>query len=74
MDREFYKKIGDIIKEERKERRLTQVQLAKLLGIPASTLACYEVGLRGMEIDTFFEICKVLDISPNEVQKRIKSR
>lgn len=74
MDKEFYKKIGDIIKEERHDRRLTQAQLAKLLDIPPSTLACYEVGLRGMEIDMFFKICKVLSISPNEVQKRVKAR
>ena len=72
MDKMFYKKIGDIIKEKRKERKLTQVQLAKLLDMPASTLACYEAGLRGMELDTFFMICRFLDIDPNDVQKRVR--
>ena len=72
MDKEFYKKVGDIIKEKRKERRLTQAQMAKLLDMPTSTLSCYEAGLRGMELDTFFVICRFLDIDPNDVQKRLK--
>lgn len=71
MSREFDKKVGLIIKNRRIERRMTQDQLADRLGIKQSTLSCYELGLRGMSIDMFFEVCKVLRLKPNDVQKML---
>lgn len=65
MDRQFNKQIGAIIKDKRIDKRLTQIQVAKILGIPTSTYACYESGLRGMSIDTYFKICYELDMDPN---------
>ncbi len=71
MGKEFDKKVGRIISEKRIEKRLTQTELARQLGIGKSTLACYEVGLRGMNLDTFFEICRLLEIDPNDVVRQL---
>ena len=38
MNKEFDKKVGQIIKDRRIERRMTQSQLADALGIQQSTL------------------------------------
>lgn len=72
MNREFDKKVGLIIKEKRREKRLTQLQLSEKLGIAKSTLACYETGVRSMDLDTFFEICHILGIKANDVQRQLK--
>jgi len=71
MNKEFDKKVGQIIKDRRIERRMTQSQLADALGIQQSTLSCYELGLRGMTIDMFFDVCRVLRLKPNDVQKML---
>jgi transcriptional regulator with XRE-family HTH domain len=71
MNRDFDKKVGAIIKEKRREKRLTQVQLAERLSIGKSTLACYETGARGMDLDTFFEICRILEVNPNDIQSQL---
>lgn len=65
---------GQIIKEKRKEKRLTQTQLGEKVGLPYSTLACYESGLRGMSLETFFILCKALKIDVNDAQKEIQKR
>lgn len=67
MNKDFNRKVGRIIYEKRREKRWTQTDLAKRLGIAKSTLACYETGIRGMDLDLFFEICRMLDINPNDV-------
>lgn len=63
--------VGDIIKQRRRELRLTQTQLGDKVGIAYSTLACYENGIRGMSLKIFFDLCKVLDLDPNDVQTQI---
>lgn len=68
---EIDKKVGFIIQQRRKELRLTQAQLGEKIGAAYSTIACYENGLRGMNLDTFFEICDVLSLDPNEIQKEV---
>ena len=69
---EFYKAVGIIIQEKRIDKRMTQSQLAKLIGAGTSTIGCYEAGLRCMDLETFFQICNILGIKPNDVQKEIK--
>lgn len=71
MSKEFDKKVGRIISEMRKGKRLTQIELARQLGIAKSTLACYETGARGMNLDTFFELCRLLEIDPNDIVRQL---
>jgi transcriptional regulator with XRE-family HTH domain len=71
MKKDFNVKVGSIIKEYRQVRRMTQLQLAQRVGIAKSTLACYETGARGIDLDTFFDICYVLGIDPSDVQRQV---
>lgn len=68
---EIDKKVGFIIQQKRRELRITQKQLGKKIGVAHSTIACYESGIRGMDLDTFFEICKILSLDPNDIQKQV---
>ena len=51
---------GEKIKEYRKQLGLTQVQLAKRLGITQGTLALYETGKRHPKIETVKRIADAL--------------
>lgn len=63
--------VGDIIKQRRRELRMTQTQLGNKVGIAYSTLACYEKGIRGMNLNIFFDLCKALRLDPNDVQRQV---
>ena len=64
MDQE---KIGKFISELRKEKELTQSQLAECIGVSSKTVSKWECG-RGMpEISTFPVLCETLGISVNEL-------
>ena len=55
------------IKELRIAKKITQVEMSKKLGLSESTYGLYETNQRQMDIETFIEICKILDASPNEL-------
>ena len=61
------KTIGDKIKEYRKQLGLTQVQLAKRLGITQGTLALYETGKRHPKIETVNRIADALCVSSSKL-------
>lgn len=61
------KTIGDKIKEYRKQLGLTQVQLAKRLGITQGTLALYETGKRHPKIETVKRIADALCVSSSKL-------
>lgn len=61
------KRIGAFIARCRKEKNLTQMQLAELLGITNQAVSKWENG-RGMpEVSLLQPLCKVLGISLNEL-------
>lgn len=62
-------KLGEIIRNKRQEKRMTMKELGALTGFSEVAIHHYETGYRGMSIGTFFKICKVLGLSPDEVQK-----
>ena len=53
---------ADFLERLRKERGLTQVQLANRLGITQGTFALYETGKRNPKIETVKKIAKALDV------------
>ena len=57
------KKIGAFLKQCRKEKNLTQEQLAEKLEISPKHMSCIERGLSGMSIEHLSNIAKVLDVS-----------
>ena len=51
----------------RKKNKLTQKQLAEILGIKSSAVSNWENGLNSIDIEKLFFACKVLKITPNDV-------
>jgi transcriptional regulator with XRE-family HTH domain len=66
-DREFYKELGARLTKLRKEQSLTQVQLAKLLGISQQLTAAYEAGQRKVPASMLPRLVKLLGISFEEL-------
>ena len=66
-------KIGKFIANCRKDRNLTQSDLAELLGVSNRTISKWETG-RGMcDISMFQPLCEALDITYNELLNGEKS-
>ena len=57
-----YTLIGEIIKARREELNLSQRQLAEMLCTNTPNVANYELGNRGMSVQTLLKYCKVLKI------------
>lgn len=57
--------IGYKIKEARKQKNLTQKQLADLIGASHNSLSDWENEKNKPDLDTIGMICEVLDITPN---------
>jgi transcriptional regulator with XRE-family HTH domain len=62
-DRAFYEQLGQRIAEHRKARGITQVELAKTLGIAQQTLAHYEGGTVRIAIAMLAAVAQALDVS-----------
>ena len=60
-------KIGKNIQKYRKERGLTQKDLAKKLQISNSSVSNWEQGINTPPIDRIIDICNALSISINEL-------
>lgn len=54
--------IGDLIHFLRKQRNLTQTELAKLTGIKQQTISAIENGLQQAEVKTLFSILSALNL------------
>lgn len=59
-------KIGKLIAECRKAKKLTQVQLAEKLGVTDKSVSKWENGICLPDVSLYKEICKILDITLNE--------
>jgi transcriptional regulator with XRE-family HTH domain len=70
----FFKQLGARIAELRKERGLTQVQLAQMLEVTQQIVASYEVGRRRMPVSLLPEIADALGISIEELIGRQPAR
>ena len=54
---------SDIIKELRKDKKITQKEMSKHFGIKQSMYSMYENGTRTMKIEMLSEISDILDTS-----------
>ena len=68
------KKIGAFIAQCRKEKSLTQIQLAELLDITNQAVSKWENGICLPDISLFETICNVLDITLVELIEGKKSQ
>lgn len=60
-----YLDLGMKIRRIRREKFLTQEQLAEMTGISASFLGHIERGTRVASVDTLVSLCNALRVSPN---------
>lgn len=60
-------KIGKFIKEERKNKKLSQEELGELLEVSNRSISKWETGVSLPDISLFKPLCEVLDISYNEL-------
>lgn len=60
-------KIGRFIAECRKEKKLTQVQLAEMLNITDKAVSKWERGIAMPDSSIMLELCEILGISVNEL-------
>ena len=57
--------LGTRIKQLRKEKGLTQEQLANLINVTKVSICCYEKGNRTPNLETFMDLVNVLGTTPN---------
>lgn len=60
-------KIGKFIKQKRKEKNLTQIELAQKLEVSEKTISKWECGNGFPEATLVLPLCKILNISANEL-------
>ena len=60
-------KIGKFIAERRKEKNLTQMQLAEKLGITDKAISKWERGIAMPDSSIMLELCDILNISVNDL-------
>ena len=60
-------KIGKFIADCRKQKSLTQMQLAEKLGITDKAISKWERGIAMPDCSLMLELCEILDISVNEL-------
>ena len=59
--------IGKFIQERRKAKKLTQVQLSEILEVSEKTISKWESGRGFPDTTLILPLCKVLDITANEL-------
>ena len=69
MNGNFYKLLGKNIKKKRKERGLTQQELADKIGISLNFMGKVEVGFSKPSLDTLIEISTALNTEVSDLCK-----
>ena len=62
-----YKQLGLNIAYYRKQRNLSQIQLAELINISRTHMSRIETADCAVSLDVVFEICDALQISPSKL-------
>ncbi|MBE5746195.1 MAG: helix-turn-helix transcriptional regulator [Clostridiales bacterium] len=63
----YSKIVGENIKRARKDKGLTQKQVAKVFRMTQQQYSRFENGVFELNYQQLYEICKFLDITPNEL-------
>lgn len=59
--------IGNRIRKYREDRKLSQKQLAELIGVSNSRVSNWEQGINRPDADILAELCRALHVSPSEL-------
>jgi len=62
-----YARLRNILSKTRKSTKMTQAQLAKLLGRPQSFVSKIESGERRLDVIEFVEVCQALGLAATEL-------
>ncbi len=73
-DKDFFKQLGARIAQVRKERGLTQVQLAETLGISQQQMASFEVGRRKLPISALAPLARALTVTLEELVEQVAEK
>ncbi|WP_344458250.1 helix-turn-helix transcriptional regulator [Actinocorallia aurantiaca] len=65
-----YQRLCALLKELRREAELTQVQVAKALGVPQSFVSKYESGERRLDVIELGHVARALGLSLRDVLDR----
>lgn len=63
--------LGLMLRKMRKQRKLSQDQLATISGLHINTIYLLEKGLNEPKLSTFFFIAKAFDLTPMELMKML---
>lgn len=66
-ERAFFKRLGARVAELRKVRDITQVQVAKHLGVSQQTANAYETGYRRIPVSALSPLARYLGVSLDEL-------
>jgi transcriptional regulator with XRE-family HTH domain len=66
-----HKALREFIKSKRKDAKLTQAQLAKMVGLYQSFVADFERGERRLDVVQFLDFAEALDFEPGAVIRKI---
>lgn len=69
-----YKTIIDALVRIRKEKRITQVQLANAMRVPQSFISKAERGERRLDVAEFLHICQLLGVNPSTLLVNLPAR
>ena len=59
--------IGNRIRKYREDRKLSQKELAELIGVSNSRVSNWEQGINRPDANILAEICRALQVSPSEL-------
>lgn len=68
---ERYQRFRVLLRDLRKEKGLTQVELAEALGQLQSYVSKYESGERRLDVVEFMDLCVALNVDPRAVLDRL---
>lgn len=68
---ERYERFRQLIIQCRKEKGITQVELAKMLSRPQSFVSKYERGERRLDVIEFLDVANALEIKPAEFLRKL---
>ncbi len=67
-------KLGERLKTLRKEKNLTQEQLAKIIHVGKVSVCCYEKEVRTPSIDTLIDLANIFNVSLDYLVGRTDKR
>lgn len=72
--RAYFRALGAHISVLRKERGMTQAELARTLGVSQQTVFAYELGDRRVSVLMLIKLAKIFDVPVEELMGMIKSQ